>query len=58
MTDYSALTDEDFDEILSEITIENAASLLLVPGAYEVFSEHYNNEVLARWESRKNDQAD
>ena len=44
------MTNEEFDEILADIVKENAGNLLTIPGAYEVFSEHFNNEVLSRWE--------
>lgn len=44
---YSDVTQEMFDngleKILSEMT---GADLLLVPGIYEVVSEHFNNDVL------------
>jgi ribonuclease HIII len=51
MSDYSKMTDEDFDRILAEIINENPAShLLLVPYVYEALYEAYNNEVLERWE--------
>lgn len=48
---YSELTDEDFDRILGEVVKENAGSLLTIPEAYNVLSEHFNNEVLERWEN-------
>lgn len=48
---YEAMTNEEFDAILTEIIAETPAGVLLqIPGAYEVFSEHFNNEVLDRWE--------
>ena len=47
--DYSKLTDEKYDKILGDIVKENSSTLLTIPGAYEVFSEHFNNEVLDRW---------
>jgi len=38
-----------FDAVLEELLDEHPAShLLTVPGIYEVVSEYYNNEVLAR----------
>ncbi len=50
MTDYSKMTSIEFDSILEDLMHENANTLLAVPGAYEVFSEHFNNEILDRWE--------
>jgi hypothetical protein len=48
---YADLTSDKFDEILAEIINEQpAASLLDIPGVYEAVSEHFNNEVLDRWE--------
>ena len=51
---YDEMNDEEFDSILEEVLDEQCgASLLTIPGAYEVFAEHFNNEVLSRWlESR------
>ena len=44
-------TNEDFDEMLRDI-VDQENDLLSIPGAYEVFSEHFNNEVLEEWESQ------
>ena len=51
---YDKMTNDEFDAYLSEI-IDNEYSigpscLLQVPGIYEILSEHFNNEVLERWE--------
>ncbi len=48
--DYSKMTDEEFDSILADLVFENAGTLLEIPGVYEAVSEHFNNEVLSRWE--------
>lgn len=48
---YSKMTNEDFDRILSDILQEEGRNLLAIPGVYEVVSEHFNNEVLNRWEN-------
>jgi len=50
--DYSKMTQEEFDSILEEIVAENAGDIFSIPGVYEVVSEHFNNEVLSRWEER------
>ena len=50
---YSKLTNDEFYKILCEIMDENRNSLLDVPGAYEIFSEYFNNDVLERWEQRQ-----
>jgi len=48
---YAKMTDDDFDRILAQILDEmTGEQLLQVPGAYEAFSEHFNNEVLEKWE--------
>ena len=42
---------EAFDEALAEIIDDSPAShLLSIPGIYEILSEHFNNDVLARLE--------
>jgi hypothetical protein len=54
MTDYSNLTNEEYDEILEELVEEEPAGILLgIPGVYEAVREHYNNEVLEKWERRQ-----
>lgn len=51
---YDAMTDDEFDSILTEIVDEGKASQLLqIPGVYEEVREHFNNEVLTRWEERQ-----
>lgn len=47
--DYSSMTHEEFTEILEDLVHENSGTLLLIPGVYEVLSEHFNNEILERW---------
>lgn len=43
------VSNEEFDRALQEIIDEEGtATLLSIPGIYEVLSEHYNNEVIAR----------
>ncbi|MDY0282382.1 MAG: hypothetical protein RBR35_17685 [Salinivirgaceae bacterium] len=46
---YAKMSQEEFDSLLNDCIKDNAANLLSIPGAYEVFSEHFNNEVLDRW---------
>ena len=57
MTDYSQMTDEEFDLELSEIINEDCVAyyLLQIPGIYEILSEHFHNEVLDRWEQKQQD---
>ena len=50
MNNYSNLTQEEYYRILGELVIENAATLLTIHGVYEAVSEHFNNEILERWE--------
>lgn len=52
-SDYSKMSQEDFDRILERIVIQNLNELMTIPGAYEIFSEHYNNEVLEEWEKEQ-----
>ena len=47
---YDKMTQEEFDEILFEIALENAGSLMTIPGVYEAVSEYYNDDVLEKWE--------
>ena len=47
------ITNEEFDSILMEIVNEQtAASLLSIPGVYELVSEDFNNAILALWDER------
>ena len=50
---YEKMTQQEFDEILWE-KVGNDYSH--VPGAYEVFSEYYNNDVLDEWLSSQPDE--
>jgi hypothetical protein len=50
---YAGLDSETFDRILRETVNDNnpsACDVLQIPGVYEILSEHYNNDVLDRWE--------
>jgi len=51
--DYRKMKDEDFNRILETLVKRDASTLLSIPGAYDVFSEHYNNEVLEEWEKEQ-----
>lgn len=46
---YANMKQEEFNRILQECVIDNAETLLGIPGAYEVLSEHFNNDVLQTW---------
>jgi hypothetical protein len=52
---FDEITQEEFSEILSEVISDNEP--LDVPGAYEVFREHFNNQVLELWAERNPDKA-
>ena len=55
--DYSWVTDEMFDEALMEIVDKQViTSLIRIEGVYELVKEHYNNEVLAKLEERKEEE--
>lgn len=48
------MTNDEFVALLQDLVVENAHTLLSVPGVYEAVSEHFNNEVLDLWaEGRK-----
>lgn len=48
--DYNEMSTEDFDRNLRKcLCARTAEQMLLIPGIYEVVSEHFNNEVLDRW---------
>jgi hypothetical protein len=51
--DFNKMSQEDFDRILEQVVIRNLNELMQIPGAYEVFSEHYNNHVLEEWEKEQ-----
>jgi hypothetical protein len=56
--DYSAMTQEDFDNILEELAVEQGAySLLSIPGVYEAVSEAFNNDILDLWVDRNPNKA-
>jgi len=56
--DPKDLSQERFDEILEDILYEQRASqLLAISGIYEILAEHYNNEVLKRWEAEEEEDA-
>ena len=40
------ITQEQFDNELERLVVENAHSLLLIPGVYEAVSEYFNNEII------------
>lgn len=51
---YEDMTNAEFDSILAEILDGMPGeALLAIPGVYEVVSEHFNNEVLERWEAER-----
>lgn len=60
MGDYSKMTTEDFDRLLQQLInadldrcTDRAASLLAIPGIYEILAEHYNNDVLEAWDEER-----
>lgn len=57
MSNYSKMTQDEFDRILAEIMNEQpAANLLTIPGVYEAVSEHFNNDVLDRWAAEQGEE--
>jgi hypothetical protein len=51
--DYSKMTDQEFYDILEEISDCD----LSIPGVYEACAEHLNNEVLDTWAERNPEKA-
>ena len=48
------MTQEEFYDILQDLVSACSASTLLsIPGIYEVLCEHFNNEVIERWEDKQ-----
>jgi hypothetical protein len=50
---YADLTSDTFDRLLREVINDDNASscdVLSIEGVYEILSEHYNKEVLERYE--------
>jgi hypothetical protein len=57
MGKYDKMSNDDFREHLLEIMEEQGMeAVLMVPGVYEAVSEHFNNDVLERWEERNPDE--
>tara|TARA_Y100000034_G_scaffold12850_1_gene13477 strand:+ start:860 stop:1231 length:372 start_codon:yes stop_codon:yes gene_type:complete len=48
------ISTDEFDRILEEV-VEEEKNILSIPGIYELLSEHFNNEVIARWEPKPGD---
>lgn len=46
---YNITTDETFDILLSILEDESRATILTIPGVFEILSEHYNNEIIKRF---------
>ena len=55
---FNEMSDKDFDNNLRKCLHERTAEqMLLIPGIYEIVSEHFNNEVLDRWAAEKYQEA-
>ena len=50
---YDKMTHDEFVSILQEIVKEEGAANITIPGVYEILAEHFNNEILTRWEERR-----
>jgi hypothetical protein len=54
MTDYSNLTETEYNSILEELTAnEGAVALLSIPGVYDAVSKYFHDAVLHEWERRQ-----
>lgn len=50
MTDYSKMTNEDFDKELNEILNDlSIQEIMAIPGVYECVVEELNNDILDNW---------
>lgn len=60
MTRTHDIPHDQFEEILVDLLDEEPdfASILAIPGVYEAVSEHYNNDVIAKWEARQQEKPD
>ena len=58
MTDFSKMTEGEFRNILEDIVEEEGANILSVPGVYSELAEHFNNEILERWEQEQEEECD
>ncbi len=56
-TIYTAMTDDEFREILEEIVDEERSTILSIGDVYTTLAEHFNNEVLERWTERNEEKA-
>ena len=56
MGDYDWVTQEMFNNKLAEILDQtDGDALLMIPGLYEVVSEHFNNDVIEALEEERDD---
>jgi len=53
MSDYSKMTSEDFTRILETIVEEEGSNILSIGSVHSELAEHFNNEVLSRWEEEQ-----
>ena len=59
MTDYSKMTQEDFERILIKLVNQSPASYLLdIPGVLELVAEDYNNNILEHWQQEQETEID
>lgn len=57
--DYSKLSDEEFDKILTGLVeCMTPAQILAIDGVYELLREELNNEVLTIWEENQEELED
>jgi len=53
MGKYDNMIHEDEERIIADIIQEEGQNLLTIPGIWEVVREHFNNEMLDRWEKEQ-----
>jgi hypothetical protein len=48
------ITNEEFDFMLLELLMETHPLIIMrIPGVYEILAEHFNDEVMERWQTWK-----
>ncbi|MDH3604054.1 MAG: hypothetical protein OEU26_30980 [Candidatus Tectomicrobia bacterium] len=48
------IANDDWDRMLGEIIGDlSAATLMQIPGVYEILSEHFNNEIIDQWQQEQ-----
>ena len=52
-TAMTTIPTKDLDRLLTDLIDNDVFFLLSIPGVYKLLSEHYNDAVLAAWETEQ-----